>query len=228
MNNWKIFTEGLPNFDNDGFSKVGIPLDKFLNETKRSELDNYRVLYLIRTVAEKNIIKFGISDGAGYYRLNGYVISYGRRGKNKCNGVDLLFLGGVKKKEDVPWTIEKSKIKRMEAILKESLPLVMNRGEERTTASVERIKKVMTNRGKSEEDIAIELKRSQRNKEEGFYVGERVKYVWDKEAVEKDGGEKFLGKTLVAKIEKVNQTTVDIRFVADKHVMRVLKSKVIR
>ena len=73
MNNWKIFTEGLPNFDNDGFSKVGIPLDKFLNETKRSELDNYRVLYLIRTVAEKNIIKFGISDGAGCYRLNGYV-----------------------------------------------------------------------------------------------------------------------------------------------------------
>ena len=228
MNNWTIFTKDLPGFDDMGFSKTGIQLDKFLNNIKRTELDDYRVLYLVRSVAEKRMIKFGISDGAGYYRLNGYVISYGKRSGNKCTGVDLLFLGGVRRKENVPWTIEKSKIKRMEAILKENLPIVMGRGDERTTASLDEIKKVMMTRGKSEEDIAIELKRSQRKKEEGFYIGERVKYKWDKDAVEKDGGEKFLGKILLAKVEKVNQTTVDIRFVADNHIMRVPKSKVIR
>ena len=157
MDNWREFFS---------FNDKGTPLKSFLNTVSRAELANYRVLYIIRPVAEPGVIKFGISDGAGYDRLSGYVHSYGTIGKNKCLGVHLLYLAGVRKKlvagEAVPWTIKNSQIKKMEKLLKDTLPIVRGRGDERTTAPLSVIRAVMISKGKNLEDEPVVLRRSVR------------------------------------------------------------------
>ena len=75
-----------------------------MNLPHKKKLKDKRVFYVVRSVAEPNAIKFGISDGAGYCMLNSYVVSYGYRGRrNSCTGVDLPFLGGTQQHEHVAW-----------------------------------------------------------------------------------------------------------------------------
>jgi len=197
------------------FTPTGIDLGDFLNESKKKRLKDMRVFYIIRSVAEKNIIKFGVSDGAGFSRLNSYAIQYGNRGKNRCTGVDLLFLGGTKQNENVAWT--NSRVYKMEKQLKENLKTVTGRGDERTYQSLDTIKTEML-KNKSEDKV-VEPRRSQRTT---FSEGDIVDYKWDK--VNKN--EEWFGKVMRAKVIKVNSTTVDLKFAGDT-VLRAQKTKVI-
>ena len=208
LNNWKSFLN---------FTKTGVDLGDFLSPAKQKALKGYRVFYIVRSVAEPNVIKFGISDGAGYSRLNSYRISYGGRSKNRCTGVDLLYLAGVRQHEHVAWV--NSVVYKMEKSLKDNLKTISDRGDERTRESLDTIKTAML-KNKSEDTVVKPRRNEQRNT---IKVDDRVNYKWDKVNFK----EEWFGKTLKAKVIKVNSTTVTLKFSDGTILERAQKSKVL-
>lgn len=208
LNNWKPFLD---------FTKTGVDLGDFLNESVKKKLKDMRVFYIVRSVAEPSVIKFGISDGAGYSRLNSYRISYGGRSKNRCTGVDLLYLAGVRQHEHVAWV--NSVVYKMEKSLKDNLKTISDRGDERTRESLDTIKTAML-KNKSEDTVVKPRRNEQRNT---IKVDDRVNYKWDKVNFK----EEWFGKTLKAKVIKVNSTTVTLKFSDGTILERAQKSKVL-
>ena len=198
INGWKYF------FD---FNEKGTDLGNFLNESVKKELKDKRVFYIVRSVAEPNVIKFGISDGAGYYRLNSYVVSYGYRGRrNSCTGVDLLFLGGTRQHEHVAWN--NSRVYKLELQLKRTLKTISNRGDERTHQSLDVIKAAMLKN--KTDDTVVKPKRNPKR----VSVGDTVDY------------KKSNGKVQKATVVKVETNNVLIQMNGDGKQILVNKDKI--
>ena len=188
------------------FNEKGTDLGNFLNESVKKELKDMRVFYIVRSVAEPNVIKFGISDGAGYYRLNSYVVSYGYRGRrNSCTGVDLLFLGGTKQHEHVAWN--NSRVYKLELQLKRTLKTITNRGDERTHQSLDVIKAAMLKN--KTDDTVVKPKRNPKR----VSVGDTVDY------------KKSNGKVQKATVVRVGPSSVLIQMNGDGEQILVNKSK---
>ena len=191
------------------FNEKGTDLGNYLNESVKKELKDMRVFYIVRSVAEPNVIKFGISDGAGYYRLKSYVVSYGYRGRrNACTGVDLLFLGGTAQHEHVAWN--NSRVYKLELKLKRTLKTISNRGDERTHQSLDVIKAAMLKN--KTEDTVVEPKRN--NKRASYKVGDIVDY------------KKLDGKVQKATVLRVETTSVLIKMNGSSEQKQVNKNKI--
>ena len=93
----------------------GMDLDKCIN-TFLKELENTRVLYIIRPNHEKNSFKVGISgtgDGHGVKRLKEHRQTFGKNQRNNaCTGATILYLGVTKYDKAVP--IDKKILKLLE------------------------------------------------------------------------------------------------------------------
>ena len=92
MNNWKIYHI---------FLEKERSLEQFLTKELQKKLYNMRVFYIVRSNLDKNVLKFGISDGNGFHRLSSYIYSYGKYIPSKHSGVGICYLAGVNKKEEV-------------------------------------------------------------------------------------------------------------------------------
>ena len=157
MNNWKIY---------HNFLDKERSLEQFLTKELQKKLYNMRVFYIVRSNLDKNILKFGISDGNAFHRLTSYIFSYGKNIKTQQHsGVGICFLAGVNKREEVQW--KNSQIYKMETKLKYELSnkklIVNGRGSERTSASIKQIENIMR-QTKVEDEVTI-LRRSERNKD---------------------------------------------------------------
>ena len=86
----------------------------------------------------------------------------------------------------------------MEKSLKDNLKTISDRGDERTRESLDTIKAAML-KNKSEDTVVKPRRNEQRNT---IKVDERVNYKWDKVNFK----EEWFGKTLKAKVIKVNST----------------------
>ena len=167
MNNWKIY---------HNFFEKERPLEQILTKELQKKLYNMRVFYIVRSNLDKNILKFGISDGNGFHRLTSYIFSYGKNVKSRNSGIGICFLAGVNKREEVQW--QNSRIYKMEAKLKNELSnkklIVTGRGLERTSASIKQIENIM--RQTNVEDELTILRRSDRHKDTNILRrSERIK-----------------------------------------------------
>jgi hypothetical protein len=154
MNNWTIF---------HNFQEKEKSLENFLTNELKKKLNNKRIFYIVRSNLDKNILKFGISDGNGFHRLTSYIHSYGKYVPSKHSGIGICFLAGVNKKEEVQW--KNSQVYRMEVQVKKELSkqnlIVKNRGSERTSATIKEIESIMQQT--KVKDIETILRRSDRN-----------------------------------------------------------------
>jgi hypothetical protein len=216
MNQWQVFQD---------FNNRGTPMETFLTPAMITRLGTSRIFYIIRASLDPTVIKFGNStDGHPATRLRDYIVKYGEADDNPpCTGVKLLYCAGTQRNPAVP--ARQSQVYDYEEYLKRALRnrpngIVPGRGSERTKVSLTELERTMRLKGQPPE-VAVVPRRSARIK-----VGDIVKYDWDQETVRENGGEAFLGNTLEARVETINPTTYDIKFVVDGWEMRVRKDKV--
>jgi len=147
MENVKIFVD---------FNKVD--LDKYLTQSNRKILEQYNLLYILKSKSENNIFKIGKSYGVK--RLAEYIFYLGNVEKNnKCSGVELYYLAGVKK--TLYTNPNNSIIFRKETQLKNDLKEYLIRGTERFRTTQRQIQKILNKKGfMTEEEIQDNIVRT--------------------------------------------------------------------
>ena len=114
----------------------GMDLDKCIN-TFLKELENTRVLYIIRPNHEKSSFKMGISgtgDGHGVKRLKEHRQTFGKNQRdNACTGATILYLGVTKYDKNAPIDKKNTQVARIEASVKRSKEFSKFRIPERGT-----------------------------------------------------------------------------------------------
>lgn len=190
-----------------------IELDKYLIENKK-KLKNKLCFYMVSSVAEPDIIKFGITiRGDAYSRLNSYVISYGIRKRNKATGVMLLYLGFTNYNKNVYYI--NTRIYKTEKYLKQFFrkknAIVRGRGSERVRSAAKSILQVINKKTEEIGDDEITIpRRSTRGKKIFEYeTGDTVFLKWTSQDVKEYGGYEGIYQ---ATINKIKKDAVDVTY----------------
>jgi len=158
-------------------NKKGVSLDEWLKDPENiAKILGKRILYLIKSNLDNNILKFGIvtnygQEGNGAYRrLISYIHSYGRESDNKTrdqqknnkHGVQLYGIWGNNYNKDVE--PKNTGVMKKETYIKSHLKVNIknvNRGSERTSITLNELIKLIEN-DKYSEDIITDVRRSKR------------------------------------------------------------------
>lgn len=181
----------------------GVELREWLRDN-REKIKDKRILYVVKANIDKNLFKFGIGgnkgDGEGggenaYGRLLQYVNYYGVSNKDdKCKGIKLYLIIGNKYNKDVQ--PENSAVFRKEKYLIKQLEDDRDdensRGKERVNTNIRTLfRLIQNNANKTDEDIELERRKSERNKQAKLTTSDKVL-----EVTAHDTPRKGRGKTL--------------------------------
>jgi len=183
----------------------GVELREWLrDEENRKKIKDMRILYVVKANIDKKLFKFGIGgnkgDGEGggenaYGRLHQYVNYYGVSNKDdKCKGIKLYMIIGNKYNKDIKPEDSAVAIKEKYLInqLKGDTDKVGSRGNERVNTNIRTLfRLIQNNANKTDEDIELERRKSERNKQAKLTTSDKVL-----EVTGHDTPKKGKGKTL--------------------------------
>ena len=154
-------------------------------KTNRELIKNKRILYVIRPNIDKSLIKFGIGGvehggSSAYGRLLQYVNYYGESGEFDCLGVKLFLIVANEYNPNVEG--KNSAIFRKEKFLKAQLngDTLSGRGTERVKTNIRKLfGLIFQTSNKTDEDIEIERRKSERLEQSNITKDDKVTKVTD-------------------------------------------------